>query len=78
MAGPEQPQVMQVCTQGAMGVHWQVHINKDGLILLNLCLSSMPMDEQTQENVIPSNISAKGFSHQELYRPCFTCSLVGF
>lgn len=45
-------------------VHWQVQIDKDGLILLILCLSSLSVDEQTQDNVILANTSANGFSCQ--------------
>lgn len=62
----------EVCTPGDTAVHWQIHINKDGLILFTLCLSFMSMNEQTQENV-PTNTSAKGFSYQELYCPYLTC-----
>lgn len=36
--GPEQPQMMTHALRMPWGVHWQVQINKDGLILLTLLL----------------------------------------
>lgn len=60
-----------------MGVHWQVQIDKNGLVLLILCFSSLSVDEQTQENVILANPSAKGFSCS-VFHPCLTQGLLGF
>lgn len=79
MGGPGQPQVMRpAALRVPWGVHGQVQINKDGLILLTLHPSSLSVEEQAWENVILAKPSAKGFSCHKVYHPCFSEGLLAF